>query len=331
MHPSHPNAINPSSLLRYEPAWANNEYDLIHALSIELMRTGRRSIWPTLKAVARHNIEVDFIYHSDDPWQHHGSPTHSANHINSSSYPSHIWTQGLLEYYCLTGDPDALEVAIKLGDTIIRNLEHPQRSKDFWGFNREIGWALLALVQLAETTGEERFHTHSGKIVDYLVNYQRDAQATPIKLSNVDAMDDIHKQMVGSFFGYASMLEAVDRFARITNRPDVDAWLDKILKQVLAAAQDMFRSGRHLDSMRRMLPLGMAIGYERTGDEAFLDIGMLSLEMFLHTDVGIQTNGEVKFTAMVHRSLVRFLKHARQAGLLQKIEYQFAYAAKPGE
>lgn len=328
MRPEHPDAIVPGDLLRYEPVWANNEYDIIHALSIELLRTGRRSIWSELKATARHNIEVDFIHYSDDQWLHHGSPAHSANHAHASSYPSHLWTQGLLEYYCLSGDRDALDVAIKLGDTIIRNLEHPVRKHDFWGFNREIGWALLALVQLAEVTGIERFHEHAGKVVDYLVNYNREAQEHAIKLSNVDAMDDIHCQMVGAFFGYASMIEAMDRYARMTNRKDIADWLAKILDQVLTAAKRMFRDNRHIDSMRRMLPLGMAIGYERTGNVAFLEIGMLSLEMFFHTDVGITPSGEVKFAAMAHRSMVRFLGHAQKAGLAQKLEYTFASAVK---
>lgn len=327
MSPAHPDAIDPGSLMRYVPVWANNEYDLIHTMSIELLRTGRRSIWPTLKAIARHNIEVDFIHYSDDEWLHHGSPAHSAHHDNASAYPSHLWTQGLLEYYCLSGDKDALDVAIKLGDTIIANLEHPVRKHHLWGFNREIGWALLSLVQLAEATGIERFNKHAGSVVDYLVGYNREGQDKAINLSGVDAMDDIHSQMVGAFFGYASMLEAMDRYARMTGRADVEQWLDTILRQILDAAKRMIRGARHLDAFRRMLPLGMAIGYERTGDRSFLEIGMLTLEMFLQTEVGITPTGEVKFAAMIHRSFVRFLKHAQDQELLGKLEFKFASAA----
>lgn len=328
MRPDHPDAIDPGSLLRYEPVWTNNEYDLIHALSIELLRTGRRSIWPTLRALARHNMEVDFIHYSDDQWLHHGSPAHSANHAYASSYPSHLWTQGLLEYYCMTGDRDALDVAIKLGDTIIRNLEHPVRKHDFWGFNREIGWALLSLVQLAQATGIERFEKHTAAVVDYLVKYDREAQTNAINLSSVDPLDDIHAQMVGAFFGYASMIEAMDRYARMTQSKAVADWLDVILKKILDAAKRMFREGRPLDSFRRMLPVGMAIGYERTGDVSFLEVGMLSLELFLQTSQDAAPSGEVKMTAMAHRSLVRFLGHANKEGLVSKLEFTFASAVK---
>jgi hypothetical protein len=140
---------DPPSLDEFEPVWTNNEYDVIHALAVELARTGRQSLWTNLRRLVRHNIEVDFVHFSDDPWQHHGSPAHSSLHNYSSAYPSHIWTQGLLEYYCMMGDADALDAAVKLSDTIIRNLDDPERGKFLWGFNREIGWPVLALVHPA--------------------------------------------------------------------------------------------------------------------------------------------------------------------------------------
>ena len=37
-----------------------------------------------------------------------------------------MWTQGLLEYYCLTGDLDALEVALALGDATIVRFADPE-------------------------------------------------------------------------------------------------------------------------------------------------------------------------------------------------------------
>ena len=324
MRADNPDVQQPADPSRYEPVWTNNEYDLIHALSAELMRTGRRALWPTLHAAARHNMEVDFVAYSDDPWQHHGSPAHSAHHNLASAVPSHIWTQGLLEYHCLTGDPDALDVAIKLGRTIIRNLEHPERKQDFWGFNREIGWALLALVQLVELTGDEQFENHAHRLVEYLVHYDRAAQQHAVKLSSVDPMDDIHGQIVGAFFGYASMVEAVDRYARLRQRADVGRWLANLLREVRDAAARLLHEGRLREPLRRMVPHGMAIGYERSGERRFLDVGMLALETGMDTLDWLQPPGEVKATAMIHRSLSRFLHHADEAGLLQDLEYKSA-------
>jgi hypothetical protein len=42
------------------------------------------------------------------------SPAHSVNHTTAASYPSHIWTEGLLHYYYLSGDARALEVGFPL-------------------------------------------------------------------------------------------------------------------------------------------------------------------------------------------------------------------------
>ncbi|MFW6061161.1 MAG: beta-L-arabinofuranosidase domain-containing protein [Phycisphaeraceae bacterium] len=323
LRPDCPDALRPADPARYEPVWANNEYDLINGLCIELTRANRRDLWPTLRAMVRHNIEVDFVHYSDDPWQHHGTPAHSAHHNHASAYPSHIWTQGLMQYYCLTGDPDVLEVAVKLGDTIIRNLEDEQRGPLMWGFNREIGWPLLALSCLYEVTREARFGDYAGRIANFLAGYDREAQATPVKLSNVDPLDDIHAQIVGSFFGYASMVEGMDHYSRLTERDDLKAWLRDFLNKLHAAAAHRVRSGR---GSHFMLPQGMAIGYELTGERKFLEMGMLSLESWLRAWGGAPT--EVKAAATTYRGVVRFLHHAEEAGLLTAFDYQYASAAR---
>lgn len=319
MRADSPDAIHPADPDRYEPVWANNEYDLIHAVGVELMRTGQRDLWPLLRALARHQIEVDFVHYSDDPWQHHGSPAHSAYHNLASAYPSHLWTQGLLEYYCLTGDDDALDVSIKLGDTIIRNLDDPVRGPDFWGFNREIGWALLSLVQLEEMTGLPRFGAYADRVADYLAGYDREAQAYPVNLSNVDPLENIHSQIAGAFFGYVSMVEAIDRHARLTGRTDLRDWLTDLIEKVRQAAVQHCLAGR-IDG--RVLTCGMAIGYELTHDHRFLDTGMVMLEALLDSPDWINPPTEVKAVAMLHRGLIRFLFHADAAGLLEPIDYR---------
>ena len=105
-------------------------------LCTEVMRTGRRWLWPSLLAAPRHNIEVDFVITAMTPTSTKQRPLIPPITTSQSEY-SHTWTQGLLEYHCLTGDPDALETATKLGDRLIWYLESEE---DLWGFNRELGW-----------------------------------------------------------------------------------------------------------------------------------------------------------------------------------------------
>jgi hypothetical protein len=40
----------------------------------------------------------------------------------------------VLQYYCLSGDADALEIAEALDDKIVEDLTDPEMRKGFWGF-----------------------------------------------------------------------------------------------------------------------------------------------------------------------------------------------------
>jgi len=310
---------------RFEPAWSNNEYDVIHVLCSELMRDTKQELWRTLYLFTRHNIEVDFVYYSDDPWQHEGSPAHSSNHNFSSSYPSHIWTQGLLEYYCLTGDPDALEVAIKLGDTIIRNFNDPGRRPLLWGFNREIGWPILALVHLSDITGEARFREQVDEFVEYLMNFDRAGNKKAVNLSGVNPRHSMDRQIVGSYFGYASMVEGLQLYARLYNHEPLRAWLVDFLMSLKNALWQAGESSEGASS--HLIAQGMAIGYELTGDEEFLRAGMLMIEQLMDSTTWLHPITAAKGVAVNYRAYIRFLHHAQDNGLLGGFDY---LARRPG-
>ncbi len=304
----------------YEPVWTNNEYDVIHTLAQEVMRTGQLDHWQTLRWAARHNIEVDFIYLSDHHQQHRATPQHSARHNRSGAILSHFWTQGLLEYHCLTGDPDALEVAAALGDKIIENLTAPEMRESFWGFTRELGWPALALSLLHDITNEPRFGKQLKEIVDFFVGYDRRKFHGPLKLSSGDARYSLERQMVSGFFAYASMIEGVDNYLRRTGDKPAERWLVQMLDDLRQALDDANREGQPLWA-GLMLPQAMAIGFERTGDERYLRSGMVCLYELLDSGIWLGSSGETKTVAMSYRALVRFLHHVHRNGMLQKLEY----------
>lgn len=303
---------------RFEPVWSNNEYDVVHTLCSEIMRNTRHDLWRTLRHFARHNLEVDFVWHSDDPWQHYGSPAHSARHNMASAYPSHMWTQGLLEYYCLSGDIDALEVATALGDTILKNFKDPERRPLLWGFNREVGWPILALVHLADLTGEERFWAQLAEFVEYLISFDREGIHEPVKLSGVNPRHNMDRQIAGSFFGYASMVEGLHLYAQLKDHPALRQWLAELLLRLKAAWWQNYREGRGGDGRAVQ---GMAIGYELTGDDDFLRIGMLALEELTDSPGWFHSARSTKSVATTYRAYIHFLHHAERAGLLNQLEY----------
>ncbi len=302
----------------HEPVWTNNEYDVIHAFCGELMRTGRVELWRTLRLAARHNIEVDFLHYSDHRWLHRATPAHSAGHTTTGAYPSHFWSQGLLEYYCLTGDPDALDVALALGDKTLENFAEPAIREVLWGFNREIGWSILTLACLVDVTGEARFKPLLGEMVDYVVGFDRAAYSGGINLSNGNDRQNLNRQMVGNFFGYGSMIEGVDLVAGITGRAEVAEWLKKLCRDLADEAMNAARDGQ-----LRGIDFGtaLAIGYERTGEERFMTLAGLVLDMVYWNGPGVQGGGSAKPVAWAYRGLTRLLGHAWRCGLLEPYEY----------
>ena len=299
-----------------EPVWTNNEYDVIHALAQETCRSGSNAHAGTLRHFARHNIEVDFISYSDDRWHDKASPAHSAHHNTTGAYPSHFWTQGLLQYYLLSGDHDALAVALALGDKTIECLHDPDVTPAL-KFDRELGWGLLLLACLVEVTGEKRFLAECTRLVDFLVTYDRKRHTGQINLSAGDARKCFDRQVIDCAFGYGALVEAVDRYQKLTQRRDVHDWLCAFLNDLKQFAWERVEEGGGLG----LAMLMMAIGFERTGDPDFLDVAMTGIDALFGPLGNMGTPlGEAKPSASTYRSLHRVLGHADRAGLLGPYE-----------
>jgi len=290
----------------YEPVWTNNEYDGIFALCTELMRTGRGHLWRLARWAVRHNIEVDFIHYHEDRQQHRGSPQHSCRHNRSGCIPSHYWTQGLLQYYCLTGDPDVLEIAIGLGDKIIEDFTVPEFRESFWGFTRELGWPALALAHLADITGEPRFDRQISEILAYFMTYPR----TP----------ELDRAVAGGLVVWSCAFEGADLYLRRNEWPEFRAWLVEFLQSI---RRELAEIQLHGGSATGMPPMVMAIGYELTGDSRFLNTGMMSVCDLMESPYWINPPNETKPMAITYRGLVRFLHHAQRVGLLDQLEYPY--------
>jgi len=314
-----------------EPVWTNNEYDIIHALAIEVMRTGRARHAPMLRWTARHHIEVDFVAFSDDPIHHRAVPFHSHFHNTKGAIPSHFFTQGLLEYYALTGDRDALEAALALGDKIIRLLHSDDAFT--WKFAREIGWGLRALVCLVEA-GFDQYRAECDHAADFIMAYDRAAFTGAVNLSAGREGRPLVRQMIDNAFGYVSIVEAMDRHQKVSGRADIAAWLRTLLMELKEASWDAIREAE-TPTPFHMVPHIMAIGYERTGDRDFLRVGMVVLEAFFATQAleggnPYRSLREAKPSAMLYRALHRFLAHADRLDLLRAFEFP-SLPVIPGE
>jgi len=291
---------------QFEPVWSNNEYDVIIAMAREIMRGGDSAdMWRQVRWFARHAVEVDFIHYSDQAQLHHGSPAHSVCHDQASAYPSHLWSEGLLAYYCLSGDEDALDVAVKTGDYIINFFRDPERRAKMWKFSRELGWALLHVATLADITREERFKAFALELADRFLEQ-------PLE-------DELLGTMVQYSFGYASIVLGVEAVTLIDDNPAYRDWIVRVGD----GARRVIDGGQHgVVSMMNYNYLVPA--YEITGDRAYLETGRKILEVFLDSGAWHNSQTATKDSAMKFRGLSRFIHHAHNEGLLDAFEYTFA-------
>ena len=156
---------------RGETVWVNLEYDRPHACALYYALTGQRRVRDSAIASAQHWIDVDLCKYDPDPLIHGGLKIHTRYHVTGGVTPSHEWTEGLLDYYFLTGRREALEAAVSVGENVMRHMALPRMRQPGEASVREGGWALRAMVGLYLGTGEERWRAEAQRLVDMYVDW----------------------------------------------------------------------------------------------------------------------------------------------------------------
>ena len=159
--------------------WGNLEYDMARGLITQYARTGNRAYYLRAEEAARHHIDIDVVHAVNpqlkNPW---GSPpvvgnewVHATGHTGGyfadgafkleSPYTrgyslnlGHIWDRGDLDYYFLSGDERAREVALQVAETLRRDAAPHFKIGTHM---RDIGWPMLALMAAYRATGETKY------------------------------------------------------------------------------------------------------------------------------------------------------------------------------
>jgi len=157
--------------------WGNLEYDLAHGLFLQYLRTGDRRFFLRAEQAARHHIDVDVVHATNpllkNPW---GPPPrvgeiwlHCCNHtggyyrdaplpvsrtyqMGHSTNFGHVWVTGDLDYYYLTGDRRARNVAVRMADAMVHHC--PTR---YGTHIRALGWPMILVLAAYEATGDEKY------------------------------------------------------------------------------------------------------------------------------------------------------------------------------
>lgn len=304
---------------------ANNEYDMPQVMALMFARTGEREYYEVMEASAWHMMDIDFIHHTTHaPLELGGVRIHGNGHVqyNCEGMPdfslatSHMWTEGLLSYYCLTGHPAALEKAVSIGNCLLKLLAHGWALSPYkveWHSVRDSAWPIIALSALFAVTGEEKWLNACKLIGENVIESQHPDGSWDLYLGWYQGSFTPLQIGIG--------LNGLARYHSLTADP-------RAKNALIKGARCMIDNCRYPEGVLCYINapgyrwnyyatcIIEALGYiwNLSGDKDILEIGERSLYRALSTTTG---NGTV--IAESWRGMLRYMYWAEKAGTLKDI------------
>jgi hypothetical protein len=245
--------------------WGNLEYDLAHGMFVQYLRTGDRRYFDRGEQAARHHIDVDVVHatntHLKNPW---GPPPqvgeiwlHCLNHtggyyedaplpvsrtyqMGHSTNFGHVWVGGDFEYYFLTGDRRAREVAIEIADAMVRHC--PTRYGDHI---RALGWPIILVLNAYEATNEQKYldaATACWQVLKENIDWQR---GWVVRLAKGHCVHPERTCYGNVPFMEGLTISALARYHRITQDPEVlqaiTVGIDQMIRECWVEEDKAFR------------------------------------------------------------------------------------------
>ncbi len=319
-----------------ETVYVNNEYDRPHACALFYGLSSQRRALDSALVSARHWLDVDFCHYHPDPLLNGGLRIHTAYHAAGKVDISHQWTEGLLDYYFLTGRSEALETAQAIGENILRHRARPRMNRTGAGSVRQNGWALRALAGLYLATGEERWREESTKIVELFLDWfdEFDAMLAPYTSHSMPRVPFMITLTANSLARYL-LVEKDRRVEQLL----VDM-MDDLLENCLGP--DGIFYYKELPSLQRTASLphaleALAHAYRITGQERYLKIATRQFATIVDSPVSragtkkrkdpsgavFKGEGRACYFASDYTSLLIFAGEAASKGMLNWYEYPF--------
>jgi len=306
---------------RNPKVWTNNEYDIIYCLALETMRTKKQNTFEKLRSAARHQVEVDFVHHSDHWQQHRGTPAHSYDHTSGTAIiASHQWTQGLYYYYVLTGDDDVPDVVRGICDFNMMFIDRDELAFSLY-FNRELGWALIALVFGYELTGDQRYIEFSKKIIKVLESHAERTDFTELE-KKAKGTTALNATGLGTGFNVNTIPLGLKFYHQATEEP----WAKDLLIKWVDFGMTNHNNRALGVRVTELFPETFCYVCELTGDDRYLRESTWHLRMFFR---GFNSAGwidtwdrplDTKTYVRVYRSFVHQISAMSRAGLLEAFE-----------
>lgn len=284
--------------------WTNNEYDFPHACTLQYVRTGTRRFLDYVLVAAEHWMDVDVCHYSNDPLIMGGQYEHTNGHILGNHIAcSHEWVEGLLDYYHFTGNIEAYNTAIGIGENVTRLLETPMFKNVGEANARETGWALRTLTALYIETNDEKWLEKCDWIVGHFEEWEE-----KYGLWLAPYTDNTAIRVV---FMISVAIGSLMRYYRV--RPQ-----KKIKGMILRAVKDLCDNARlenglfyykELPSLKRLgnNPLileALTIAYELSGDEEYIKAGLPTLKYVMsYKAAGLSFNKRIEEDSLIQGSM----------------------------
>jgi len=254
---------------RGHTVWVNNEYDRPHCCALYYGLTGQRRVLDSGLVSARHWLDVDLCHFNSDPLVNGGLRIHTRYHVTGGVIPSHQWTEGLLDYYFLTGRGEGLEGARSIAENIMRHMARPQMRTPGETSVREGGWALRAMIGMWLGTGEEKWKAEAKRLVDMYLDWYEEygALLAPYTSHSMPRVTFMISLTVDSLARYL-LVEDDQRVKKLI----VEA-VDDMIEHCLGP--DGITYYKELPSLRRTAPTphfleALTYAYRITGDDKYL-------------------------------------------------------------
>lgn len=205
--------------------WDNNEYDLPAAAFGHFARTGDFAALKIGLASALHYLDVDTIHYSREHADWAGAPhTHShgdvGHHTADGPGMNHAgYTQGLLLYSYLTGDPIGIEGSRNIAGWCLRNIT-PEST--LGGMERALGHPLMTLTDTYEATGDPRYLKGAARLVDWALKWQE-----PGGGGFKGAITESPAYQSGSPFCSGVLTAGLMKFNQWAKLPEIDEMLER--------------------------------------------------------------------------------------------------------
>ncbi len=319
-----------------ESVWVNNEYDRPHMSLLFHGLTGQRHLLDSSLVCARHWLDVDFCHHHPDPLIDGGLKIHTAHHGTGGVIPSHEWTEGLLDYWCLTGRAEGLEAAESIGRNIMRHMELPRMRTPGAAAVREGGWALRAMIGLHLATGGETWRAEAERLTRMFLDWHDEfgallAPYTSHTMPRVPFMISITVNSLARF----RLIEANERVDRL-----IVSVVDDLVEHMLGP--DGITFYKELPSLNRTAPTphfleALTHAFHVTGDRTYLKIAARQFAALTANPVNgrggakfvdsggavVAGTGEGRSFADSYSSVILFAAAAAREGLLDWYEYPY--------